>query len=41
MNSQLPPLNALRVFECAARHMSFTEAALELHISQSAVSHQI
>lgn len=41
MSNPLPPLNALRVFECAARHLSFTEAALELNISQSAVSHQI
>jgi LysR family transcriptional regulator, glycine cleavage system transcriptional activator len=37
----LPPLNALRVFECAARHESFRLAAEELSISQSAVSHQI
>lgn len=41
MSSQLPPLNALRVFEVAARHLSFTLAAEELHITQSAVSHQI
>jgi len=41
MPSQLPPLNALRVFETAARHLSFTLAAGELHITQSAVSHQI
>ncbi|WP_233836528.1 LysR substrate-binding domain-containing protein [Paraburkholderia sp. ZP32-5] len=41
MNNQLPPLKALRVFECASRHLSFTEAAHELNISQSAVSHQI
>lgn len=37
----LPPLNALRVFECAARHLSFTQAAEELSITQSAVSHQV
>jgi LysR family transcriptional regulator, glycine cleavage system transcriptional activator len=37
----LPPLNALRVFECAARHESFRLAAEELSISQSAISHQI
>jgi LysR family transcriptional regulator, glycine cleavage system transcriptional activator len=37
----LPPLNALRVFEAAARHESFRLAAEELSISQSAVSHQI
>lgn len=41
MPSQLPPLNALRVFETAARHTSFTLAADELHITQGAVSHQI
>lgn len=38
---RLPPLNALRVFEAAARHLSFKEAAQELHITQAAVSHQI
>ncbi len=38
---RLPPLNALRVFEAAARHLSFKEAASELHITQAAVSHQI
>jgi LysR family glycine cleavage system transcriptional activator len=38
---RLPPLNALRVFEAAARHLSFKDAALELHITQAAVSHQV
>jgi len=38
---RLPPLNALRVFEAAARHLSFKEAANELHITQAAVSHQV
>ena len=38
---RLPPLNALRVFEAAARHLSFKEAAAELNITQTAVSHQI
>src|SRR3989442_1690014 len=38
---RLPPLNALRVFETAARHLSFKEAAQELSITQAAVSHQI
>ena len=38
---RLPPLNALRVFEAAARHLSFKEAASELSITQAAVSHQI
>src|SRR5215813_10885098 len=40
-NVSLPSLNALRVFEAAARYMSFTEAARELHITQTAVSHQV
>jgi LysR family transcriptional regulator of beta-lactamase len=35
------PLNALRAFEAAARHLSFTRAALELHVSQAAVSQQV
>ena len=38
---RLPPLNALRVFEAAARHLSFKEAANELSITQAAVSHQV
>jgi LysR family glycine cleavage system transcriptional activator len=37
----LPSLHGLRVFEAAARHLSFTEAARELSVSQTAVSHQI
>ena len=37
----IPSLNALRAFEAAARTGSFKDAALELHVSQSAVSHQI
>lgn len=37
----LPPLNALRAFEAAARHESFNRAAGELHVTPSAVSHQI
>jgi LysR family glycine cleavage system transcriptional activator len=37
----LPPLNALRVFEVAARQLSFTRAADELHVTQTAVSHQM
>ena len=41
MYHHLPNLNALRIFESAARNLSFTKAAEELHISQSAVSHQI
>jgi len=37
----LPSLNALLVFECAARHSNFTRAADELNLTQGAVSHQI
>jgi len=37
----LPPLNALKVFESAARHLSFTKAADELHVTPGAVSQQI
>jgi len=37
----LPPLNALRAFEVAARHLSFTKAADELSVTPAAVSHQI
>jgi LysR family glycine cleavage system transcriptional activator len=38
---RLPPLNSLRVFEAAARHLSFKDAATELSITQAAVSHQV
>ena len=38
---RLPPLNALRSFEAAARHESFTKAAEELCVTQGAVSHQV
>jgi LysR family glycine cleavage system transcriptional activator len=41
VSRQLPPLNALRAFEAAARHLSFTRAAEELHVTQAAVSHQV
>lgn len=41
MARKLPPLNALRAFEAAARHLSFTKAAGELHVTQAAVSHQV
>jgi LysR family glycine cleavage system transcriptional activator len=37
----LPSLNALLAFETAARHLSFTRAALELGVTQTAVSHQV
>ncbi len=35
------PLNALRAFEAAARHLSFTRAAIELCVTQAAISHQV
>jgi len=41
MGWQLPSLAALRTFEAAARHLSFTKAAIELNLTQSAVSRQI
>ena len=41
MPYRLPPLNALRAFEAAARHLSFKNAALELSVTPTAVSHQI
>src|SRR5262245_58344607 len=41
MDGHLPPLNALRAFAAAARHMSFSKAAEELHVTPAAVSHQI
>ena len=37
----LPSLNGLRAFDAAARHMSFTRAAAELNVTQTAISHQI
>lgn len=41
MQRNLPPLNALRAFEAAARHLNFTRAADELRVTQTAVSHQV
>jgi LysR family transcriptional regulator, glycine cleavage system transcriptional activator len=41
MSGHLPPLSALRAFEAAARHMSFSKAAGELHVTPAAISHQI
>lgn len=38
---RLPPLNAVRAFEAAARHRSFTRAADELFVTQGAISHQV
>ena len=41
MTGRLPSLNGLRAFEAAARHLSFTNAASELNVTQTAISHQI
>ena len=41
MQQDLPPLGWLRAFEAAARHLSFTHAARDLNMTQSAVSQQI
>ena len=41
MTANLPSLNGLRAFEAAARHLSFTRAASELNVTQTAISHQI
>ena len=41
MVRQLYPLNALRAFEAAARHLSFVRAAEELHVTPAAISHQV
>jgi LysR family glycine cleavage system transcriptional activator len=41
MTARLPSLNGLRAFEAAARHLSFTRAAAELNVTQTAISHQI
>jgi LysR family transcriptional regulator, glycine cleavage system transcriptional activator len=41
MAARLPSLNGLRAFEAAARHLSFTRAASELNVTQTAISHQI
>jgi LysR family transcriptional regulator, glycine cleavage system transcriptional activator len=41
MKSQLPPLNWLRAFEASARHLSFTQAAGELNLTQAGISKQV
>ena len=41
MPQRLPPLNSLKSFEAAGRHLSFTRAAAELSVTQAAVSHQV
>ena len=41
MSYRLPPLNGLRAFEVAARHLSFTHAASELYLTRGAVAQQV
>lgn len=41
LSERLPPLNAMRAFEAAARHLSFMRAAEEVHVTPAAISHQI
>ncbi len=41
MPDRLPSLTALRAFEVAARHLSFAQAAAELHVTPAALSFQI
>jgi LysR family glycine cleavage system transcriptional activator len=41
MTARLLSLNGLRAFEAAAQHLSFTQAASELNVTQTAISHQI
>jgi len=41
MANRIPPIASLRALEAAARHLSYTQAARELNVTQSAVSHQI
>jgi LysR family glycine cleavage system transcriptional activator len=41
MTRKLPPLNSVRAFEAAARHVSFTKAAEELHVTHGAISRQV
>ena len=41
MHRNLPPLNALRAFEAAARHLSFKRSADELNVTPAAISHQV
>ena len=41
VNFRPPPLNALRAFEAAARHLSFKKAAQELHVTAGAIGHQV
>ena len=38
---RLPPLNALRAFEAAGRHLSFSKAAAELNVTPAAIRQQV
>jgi len=40
-HTHLPSLNALRAFEAAGRHLSFSQAAAELHVTPAAIGHQV
>ena len=41
LEKRLPPMNTLVAFEAAFRHRNFTRAAEELHLTPSAISHQV
>jgi LysR family glycine cleavage system transcriptional activator len=41
MTRRIPPFSAIRAFEAAARHLSFRRAAEDLHVTPSAISHQV
>lgn len=41
MRNRLPSTTSLKVFEAAARHLSFTRAAIEVSLTQTAISHHI
>src|SRR5690606_35908073 len=41
MRRSIPSLTSLLAFEAAARHLSFTDASKEMHVTQTAISHQI
>ena len=41
MNKRIPSISSLLAFEASARYLSFTRAAIELNLTQTAISHQI
>ena len=41
MRTRLPSTSSLIAFEAVARHLSFTRAAIELNLTQAAISHQV